>query len=159
MMDLSMLEWDSVSENVDNITLTETTFVKAMHDPIVNDLFNDLDVNTFNRASLFDMFDLDGNGMISMSELVDTLMKLRGEPQKCDMIASYMMLRSMRQNLEEFQMVLLENQKRLMGNQKELWFAITGDNNQPNRSPKRNGTGLQIIPKPHDPPHVEQMTL
>merc|ERR1712061_803479 len=114
---------DGVAEDIDTVVLSEAAFHRAMRDPIVNNLFDDLDVDKFNRAGLFDMFDVDCNGLISMSELIEMIMKLRGKSQKSDIIASYMALRSMRQHLEEFHMLLLGNQKRIMIDQR---LALNG---------------------------------
>jgi len=107
-----------------NFTLSEAQFVTVMQDSVVNVIFDDLDVVQFNRTGLFEMFDTNGSGSISVVELVETLVKLRGDPQKSDMVAAWVGLRALHEKFECFQMLLLENQKMMLNNQERLRTAV-----------------------------------
>eukprot|EP00415_Alexandrium_ostenfeldii_P003709 UN3709 len=69
--------------------LTEAEFNEVMQDDEVSILLEDLDIILTNRVGLFDMFDVGNNGLVTVAEVVGTLLKVRGEPQKSDMIASW----------------------------------------------------------------------
>lgn len=100
--------------------LTEEEFNEVMQDDGVSILLEDLDIVLTNRVGLFDMFDADNNGLVTVAEIVGTLMKVRGEPQKCDMIASWVALRSLNERFQNFERLTFESQKKMLEYQKDI---------------------------------------
>ena len=93
------------------ISLTQEVFQKVMGDAQIIDLLRDLDVVVDRRSiELFRISDVDGNGHVSMSELISTLMKLRGDVKKSDMVAAWTALEALQTRFREFQRVSLSNQ-------------------------------------------------
>merc|ERR1712151_620690 len=96
-----------------------------MKDSTVKLLLHDLDVDVFDPLGLFDTFDGNGDGYITLSEFVSTIMKLRGEPQKNDMIATWMAVQTLRDKMDQFQHIFLENQEVMKANQSKLLKAVS----------------------------------
>jgi len=107
------------------VALTEEQFHNILDDALVQELFEDLDVSLFDPGSLFDMFDSDGSGLVSMPNFLNTVMQMRGDPQKTDMIASWLALRSLQRKFQQFEMLLVQNQRSMMQNQKAS-LALNG---------------------------------
>merc|ERR1719210_1649114 len=78
-----------------------------MEDSVVITILGDLDVNMYNPTSMFDTFDPQGNGFITATELIQAVMKLRGEPQKNDFIAAWVALRSLHEKFDLLQESLM----------------------------------------------------
>merc|ERR1719401_988580 len=91
-----------------------------VRDPEVCGLLDELDVCGYARDTLFDMFDRDGDGYVTLPEFIDTLVKCRGDVQKSDIIASWVALRSLQEHFEEFANAQLAIQQQLMQNQAGL---------------------------------------
>jgi len=84
------------------VELDEEEFVEVMGDDVVAGLLADLDVAMFHPAAMFDTFDPDGNGNVSLFEMVQAILKLRGDPQKSDMIATWVSLKSLHEKIDTF---------------------------------------------------------
>jgi len=82
-------------DNLGMIEMSEDDFVALMRDDTVKQLMADLDIEIFNASGIFFTFDGDGSGLLSLQELAMGVMKLRGDLQKSDMIASWMASRSL----------------------------------------------------------------
>jgi len=80
-----MPEQSGLNEN--NLTMTREHFEIILRDEQVQSLMDDLDLAASDRVNLFDVLDADGNGKLYIKELVDGLVKLRGEARKSDVIA------------------------------------------------------------------------
>merc|ERR1712032_207375 len=109
--------------------LTEDVFYKVLQDPAVNAIFEDLDLRVDHRLNSFQFFDISNDGRVSLAELIQTLMKMRGETNKSDLVASWALLEDFRNQFNEFQKTAMAHQKSAMANIKAL-----------NQSPSQNGT-------------------
>lgn len=95
-----------------DFAITREVFFFAIQDPEVQDLMDDLDMPP-ERASLFDVIDANGNGELKPTELVNGLLKVRGDSSRSDSVASLLAVRALQQNFLAFESIVLENQKRL----------------------------------------------
>lgn len=73
-------------EHIDNIAITKELFLLVIQDQRVQQLMNDLDLPA-DRANLFEVIDADGSGTLHVTELVQGLLKIRGELTKSDTVA------------------------------------------------------------------------
>jgi len=103
-----------------SLTLTEDDLREVLEDKIVRDLLHDIDVIVDIDSSVYEMFEWNASGKIGLSEFVTTIMKLRGDLQKTDMVATWVALRSLSDRFQEFQLVLLANQRQMMTNHDHL---------------------------------------
>lgn len=85
----------SLMSDISKIAIEQDEFVDIMEDAAVRELMDELDIGIFNPAGLFDTLDPEGNGMVTLPSMVQSIMKLRGEPQKNDIIASWVSLRAL----------------------------------------------------------------
>jgi len=69
-----------------DIAITKELFLLVIQDQTVQKLMNDLELPA-DRANLFEVIDADGSGTLHVSELVQGLLKIRGELTKSDTIA------------------------------------------------------------------------
>lgn len=101
--------------------ITSADFEHVMADKEIDKLLHELDVVIDRRnTNLFDIFDIDGNGEISVAEFITTLMKLRGELTKVDLVSVWTSLESLKVQFREFEFGALQNQKIMLENQMQL---------------------------------------
>jgi len=83
------------SHNLENTALeiSKETFSYVIADPEVQNIMDDLDIPS-ERDRLFQVFDADDNGTVSIRELVQGLLKVRGEAQRSDVLASLLAVRA-----------------------------------------------------------------
>lgn len=95
--------YSTISRHVEDrmVELTEDDFIEVMEDPMVKVLLQDLDVEMYNPPGMFDTFDPHGNKIVTLSEMVQVIMKLRGAPQKNDMIASWVAIRALHNKVDD----------------------------------------------------------
>jgi len=113
-------EKNGLGRTVDDCHLTESVFYKVLQDAVVNSLFEDLDVKIDHRLNTFQFFDISNDGRVSLVELIQTLMKMRGEPHKSDLVASWALLEDFRNQFFEFQKTSLANQKEMFARQRDI---------------------------------------
>jgi len=109
-----------------DVELTEEDFMRVIEDEAVKTLLEDLDVDIMNPTGLFDTFDPEGTGRITITEMVQAILRLRGDPQKTDLIASWVALRSLHQKFDRFQLTFLrahEAQRASLGAPAERRFS------------------------------------
>merc|ERR1712187_781039 len=108
------------NKKLDDQILSEQVFGQVIQDPVIAKAMEDLDVglgtelNGHGVAVLFDIFDTDEDGLVSLAEFLDTLMRMRGEPQKSDVIAAWVALRSLSGKMERFEEASLAGQQNLL---------------------------------------------
>eukprot|EP00811_Abedinium_folium_P000252 NODE_1022_length_2647_cov_11.688889.p1 GENE.NODE_1022_length_2647_cov_11.688889~~NODE_1022_length_2647_cov_11.688889.p1 ORF type:complete len:749 (-),score=188.80 NODE_1022_length_2647_cov_11.688889:244-2490(-) len=95
--------------------MREHDFNEVVKDPYVVDLLEQLDVSLNARMQLFDVFDADGDGSVTVGEFMDTLLRIRGEPQKSDVVATWVTMRDLRTKFEDFQRMAILNQQHILG--------------------------------------------
>lgn len=68
------------------VFVTESQFSVLMDDHSIRSILLDLEFEVVNLPAVFSTFDVEGRGSISLEELVEGIMRLRGESQKLDVI-------------------------------------------------------------------------
>merc|ERR1712110_417957 len=96
---------------------------ESIRDDHVHMLLDDLNIGQDNRSQLFELFDAEASGEVSVSDIVAVLLKVRGDVQKSDLIASREALRRLHEKFSEFSNSLLTNQAEMMANQARLMEA------------------------------------
>jgi len=87
----------SIKGHLSTLVVKEVTldmFSLWINDKRVIKALNDLDINKDDHNYLFDILDCDNGGAIFMSEVIDGLSRLRGEPRRSDIITVDLMVRS-----------------------------------------------------------------
>merc|ERR1712107_780158 len=74
------------------IEIRKDTFLLVLQDPGVQKWMDALDIPP-PRENLFDVLDADGNGHLGLRELIQGLMRVRGEPQRGDGLACVLAVR------------------------------------------------------------------
>jgi hypothetical protein len=80
--------------------VTREMFHRALTDPEVVRLIEDLDINVGDPSDLFDAVDADGSGQIDVGELITGIMKLLSGETKCDTVALVLASRHIRNSLQ-----------------------------------------------------------
>ena len=88
-------------EGMDKIAITKELFLLIIQDRHVQKLMDDLDLPP-DRANLFEIIDADGSGTLQITELLHGLLKIRGEINKSDAVATLLATRSVQHVLNEF---------------------------------------------------------
>lgn len=111
----------------EGIAITKDLFLLVIQDRGVQLLMDDLDLPP-DRANLFEIIDADGSGTLQIAELVQGLLKIRGEINKSDAVAALLVSQSV-QNLvvemkTEFSQTLAELKEAGNRNLLTLWTHI-----------------------------------
>ncbi|CAE7248126.1 Cacna1s [Symbiodinium sp. CCMP2592] len=97
----------------DKIAITKDLFLLIVQDRGVQKLMDDLDL-PHDRANLFEIIDADGSGTLQITELLQGLLKIRGEISKSDTVASLLATKavfSMLSELKEEQLKELKSMR------------------------------------------------
>eukprot|EP00930_Biecheleria_cincta_P039939 TRINITY_DN27407_c0_g1_i1.p1 TRINITY_DN27407_c0_g1~~TRINITY_DN27407_c0_g1_i1.p1 ORF type:complete len:709 (+),score=124.50 TRINITY_DN27407_c0_g1_i1:35-2161(+) len=70
-----------------NVGVTRDVFHVWLHDPQVINMLEGAEIDTSAKFELFDVLDVDDGGELSLDELIDGLMRLRGPITKSDVVA------------------------------------------------------------------------
>ena len=87
-------------DEMDKIAITKELFLLIIQDRAVQKLMDDLDLPP-DRANLFEIIDGDGSGTLQITELLQGLLKIRGEINKSDAVATLLATRSVQQMITE----------------------------------------------------------
>jgi len=82
--------------------IQKNTFLIVLQQKSTQRLLDELDVPP-ERARLFDVFDADGNGTLSYRELLEGLLRIRGEPQRSDILAGNLGVRALLEMARQLQ--------------------------------------------------------
>mmetsp|Transcript_54126 Transcript_54126/g.97728 ORF Transcript_54126/g.97728 Transcript_54126/m.97728 type:complete len:885 (+) Transcript_54126:74-2728(+) len=91
----------SAALHSEEIFLSEEEFNQLIRMPDVRMLLNELDVSVEPRPGVFEAFNTDPDGTVSISELVSGLMRLRGDLHKVDLVIAQMTLDNLQKQVEE----------------------------------------------------------
>lgn len=89
-----------LSESLDEICaepVTEEQFRMFIKEKEVIQALNDLEIDSADHEFLFDILDNDNTGAIYISQLVDGLRRLRGDPRRSDIITIDLMVRAIQE--------------------------------------------------------------
>lgn len=111
-----------------DMVLTMDDFLDILDDSTVSEILCELDIGDnlehADRKQLFDLFDSDGDGSITLLEMIDTLMKLRGSAQKRDMVAAWVGLQNLRDSFQSLELSIKEFIPQALDNQQEIKRAV-----------------------------------
>ncbi|CAJ1401008.1 unnamed protein product [Effrenium voratum] len=93
----------SDSELDKELFLTEEEFITAIRTSEVRMLLDDLDVIVEPRPGVFEAFNQEEDGTVSMSELVSGLMSFRGELQKVDVLTTKKYMENLMKQVHDLQ--------------------------------------------------------
>jgi len=82
-------------EAIQKLVIAYDDFCEIMEDAHVRALLRDLDVEMYNPQSFFETFDVDDTGVITITAMVQNIIRLRGDVRKNDMIASLVAVRAL----------------------------------------------------------------
>lgn len=82
-------------EQEEDPRITRTIFDLWMKDPEMIDMLDELDIGTGDKAQIFDVLDCDRSRELEVEQVVSGLMALRGQTEKCDVVAVLLCLRWM----------------------------------------------------------------
>jgi len=95
-----------MSDNVDEIFSVDVpgkVIDLVVKDPVAIQALNDLDIDPEDHKYLSDILDPDNGGSVAISEFVDGLRRLRGDPRRSDIVTVDLMIRSMQQQIGDIQ--------------------------------------------------------
>lgn len=98
-------DWDRygrLSENIDSIlsiSLSRQEFDEVVQDEAAAKALDDLDICREDHAYLSNILDPDNSEVVSVTEIVQGIESLRGEPRRSDIVAVDLMVRSVQLNL------------------------------------------------------------
>ncbi|CAK9096964.1 unnamed protein product [Durusdinium trenchii] len=85
---MSTIESSFTDEDIhEHIAITKELFLLIIQDQSVQFLMDELEL-PHDRANLFEIIDADGSGTLHVTELVQGLLKIRGEVKKSDAVAT-----------------------------------------------------------------------
>jgi len=95
--------WNSDLQNhvVQDVILTEAGFNSVLEDTLVQTTLEDLDIHVQSKETLFEIMDYNNNGKVTIAEIIDMFMKLRGGLMKSDMVAPWVALLGLRQEFRQ----------------------------------------------------------
>lgn len=88
-----------------SIQISRETFMLCLQHPIVQRILDDLDLPP-ERAHLFDQLDADSSGHLLPTELVNGLLKVRGETRRGDVVATLLAVRSLQNEVKQIRTML-----------------------------------------------------
>ncbi|CAE7247732.1 unnamed protein product [Symbiodinium natans] len=129
----------STDQMEQELFLTEEEFLQAIRNSDVRMILDDLDVYVEPRPGVFEAFETQDDGTVSMSELVAGLMSFRGELQKVDVLTTKKVVGDVRKQLSELQsahQVFMSQMPQLM-EQMEDRISTASTTLRPSSDPRR----------------------
>jgi len=100
----TLLDPYTLSESLDSISMvpvTEREFAGFIQDEVVIACLDSLEIDAADHKYLFDILDNDNTGAIFVSQLVDGLQRLRGDPRRSDIITVDLMVRAIQEQTSQ----------------------------------------------------------
>eukprot|EP00931_Biecheleriopsis_adriatica_P087580 TRINITY_DN62022_c0_g1_i1.p1 TRINITY_DN62022_c0_g1~~TRINITY_DN62022_c0_g1_i1.p1 ORF type:complete len:829 (+),score=152.08 TRINITY_DN62022_c0_g1_i1:39-2525(+) len=101
-------------EEDEDILMNEAEFIAVLRCADVRKALEKIDVTIEPRAGTFNAFNTDRDGFVSIKEMVQGVLKLRGELQKSDIVATQNALRSISRCVAEIQHCTEQGQEYMM---------------------------------------------
>jgi len=79
--------------NTNGMMISRHQFAQWLQDPKFLKCLNKLEIETSNKADLFEVLDYDARGVLGFEDIIHGLMYMRGPPQKSDIIAALLGVR------------------------------------------------------------------
>ncbi|CAJ1341513.1 unnamed protein product [Effrenium voratum] len=92
-------------EDIHDIAITKELFLLVIQDRTVQTLMDDLDLPP-DRANLFEVIDADGSGTMDVTELVQGMLKIRGDVKKSDTVATLLATKALQEMVTDMREVL-----------------------------------------------------
>merc|ERR1712038_704038 len=89
--------------------ISSKQFMQLVDRPDVQKLFDKLGVKLMDPTHYIDCLDANEDGVLSVTELVRGLLKLRGGVEKADIVATLMVSRDMQKSLHQIEAFLTHN--------------------------------------------------
>eukprot|EP00930_Biecheleria_cincta_P088496 TRINITY_DN7773_c0_g1_i1.p1 TRINITY_DN7773_c0_g1~~TRINITY_DN7773_c0_g1_i1.p1 ORF type:complete len:1008 (+),score=189.64 TRINITY_DN7773_c0_g1_i1:39-3062(+) len=105
---------DEQMGGANELNLDETEFNFLLRHGSIRRILEELDIVVEPRSGVFDAFNTNSDGFVSMSEMVSGLLRLRGDLQKTDMVASQITLASIQRRVSEIQASALQSQAKMI---------------------------------------------
>ncbi|CAK9096891.1 unnamed protein product [Durusdinium trenchii] len=87
-------------EDIHEIAISKELFLLVIQDRTVQTLMDELDLPP-DRANLFEVIDADGSGTMDVTELVQGMLKIRGEVKKSDTVATLLATKALQEMVAE----------------------------------------------------------
>jgi len=100
----TLLDPFTLSESLESISMvpvTEREFNSFIQDEVVIACLDSLEIDAADHKYLFDILDNDNTGSIFVSQLVDGLQRLRGDPRRSDIITVDLMVRAIQEQTSQ----------------------------------------------------------
>ena len=138
----------------DKIAITKELFLLIIQDRSIQKLMNDLDL-PHDRANLFEIIDADGSGTLQITELLQGLLKIRGEISKSDTIASLLATRAVFSMVSEMKDDQVQQIKELRTDMTRCFSSLRGLQATSKQPPQPLAPVAQ---EPSDPPTLAAET-
>jgi len=97
----SKMGYSSEGTGVEMRTMRLEEFLVLLVDEEFNSLLQDLDIEIWDPVGFFETCDTDYSGEVTVEEFIQGVLKLRGDPHKCDVVATFLAIRSVQRQLDE----------------------------------------------------------
>jgi len=108
----------------EEIAITKDLFLLIIQDRAVQKLMDDLELPP-DRANLFEIIDADGSGTLQITELLQGLLKIRGEINKSDTIAAYLVTKALQETFSEHKEEFHKHKKKVLHSIEALDLKLT----------------------------------
>ena len=108
----------------EQIAITKDLFLLIIQDRAVQKLMDDLELPP-DRANLFEIIDADGSGTLQITELLQGLLKIRGEINKSDTIAAYLVTKALQETFSEHKEEFHKHKKKVLHSIEALDLKLT----------------------------------